>query len=560
MAEDIWRIPLESGGQIESELENGKQIFVVGANGSGKSALLQNCVFHLYQRYHDHAEDKFKWIMAHRRIWFESGSVSLTHDNRRSHGNQIRHNSASSEMRWKDDYQGQNIATVLFDVVARDHDRNRQVTNYCTGGDHTKTIEISPKKINELFGHSPVEQINELFKSGGFMTQLEYTDAHGFRARHENGGIFGVEQMSDGERNAMIMASQVITAPLGCVLLIDEPERHLHRAIIVPFLKALLKHREDCVFIISTHEVALPTANPDAEVIMLRSCQWDVQSCKSWDAVQLDSSTKLPEELKLAILGSREKILFVEGESKSLDCPLYTALFPNISVHPMGGCTQVSNAVRELRKTQDCHRIEAFGLVDRDKREDEEITQMEEDGIFALDVYSVEGLYFCSEVIEAVARQQAESLDGREIDQLIKVAEDEAFKVICSNENKLDERMARYRRDQRILLNLADGKPIEENKAKRDSISIHETYHEALEEYREAVNCRNLNGLVKKYPFKESRVFEVIAQGLECRDQDVYRSMVIALVKKDAELKACLKRKLGGLSEKLDAVDTAQSN
>ena len=72
---------------------------------------------------------------------------------------------------------------------------------------------------------------------------------------------FGIEQMSDGERNAMIMASQVITAERGCVLLIDEPERHFHRAIIVPFLKALFKHREDCVFIISTHEVALPAAS-----------------------------------------------------------------------------------------------------------------------------------------------------------------------------------------------------------------------------------------------------------------------------------------------------------
>ena len=85
-------------------------------------------------------------------------------------------------------------------------------------------------------------------------------------------------------------------------------------------------------------------------------------------------------------------------------------------------------------------------------------------------------------------------------------------------------------------------------------------YHEALAEYKEAVNSRNLNGLVAQYPLKESRVFEVIAKALECRDQDVYRSMVIARIKKDAELKACLKKKLGGLSEKLDEVETSQSN
>ena len=381
------------------------------------------------------------------------------------------------------------------------------------------------------------------------MTQLEYTSAQGFRARHDNGAIFGIEQMSDGERNAMIMASQVITAERGCVLLIDEPERHLHRAIIVSFLKALFEHREDCVFIISTHEVALPAANPDAEVLMLRSCQWGTEDCESWDAVHLDSTSRLPEELKLAILGSREKILFVEGESTSMDCPIYTALFPDISVRPMGDCKEVIRAVRVLRKTQDRHHIEVFGLIDLDNRTDENVAELEDDGIFALDVYSVEGLYYCSEVIAAVARQQAESLDGRDADQLIKAAEDEAFQVL-HNDDKLDERMAEYRCDRRILLNLADGKSIQDKKVERKSISIEAIYDEALAEYKKAVTSRDINKLVARYPLKASRVFEVIAKALECRDKHVYQSMVIARIKKDDELKASLKKRLGGLSEK----------
>ena len=504
MAESIWSIPLISGGPIELRLESGKHIFVVGANGSGKSALLQHCASHLYQQNHNHSEDKYKWIPAHRRIVIESGNVRLTPQNRRTSGENRRDQFPDPSVRWNDDFQGDEIEILMFDLVAMDDDLNRQVADFCKEGDRNKAKEISPRHIYELFGESSLEQINKLLKSGGFMTQLEYTSAQGFRARHENGAIFGIEQMSDGERNAMIMASQVITARRGCVLLIDEPERHFHRAIIVPFLKALFKHREDCVFIISTHEVALPAANRNAEVLMLRSCQWGSEDCESWDAVHLDSTSKLPEELKLAVLGSREKILFVEGKFTSLDCPVYTALYPNvdISVRPMGGYKEVVNAVRVLRKTQDSHHIEAFGLIDRDNRNDENVTKLEEDGIFALDVYSVEGLYYCSEVIGAVARQQAESLDGRDADQLIKAAEDEAFKVICSNEDKLDERMARHLRDRRILLNLADGISIEDKKAKWDSISIRAKYHEALEEYKEAVNSRNLNGLVAQYPLK----------------------------------------------------------
>ena len=560
MAESIWSIPLISGRPIELGLESGKHIFVVGVNGSGKSALLQHCASHLYQQNHNHSEGNYKWIQAHRRIVIESGNVTLTSASRRSSGERRRNQFPDSSARWNDEFQVDDIEILMFDLVAMNDDLNRRVADFCKEGDPNKAKEISPRQIYELFGESSLEQINKLLKSGGFMTQLEYTSAQGFRARHENGAIFGIEQMSDGERNAMIMASQVITAERGCVLLIDEPERHLHRAIIVSFLKALFEHREDCVFIISTHEVALPAAIPDAEVLMLRSCQWGTEDCKSWDAVHLDSTSRLPEELKLAILGSREKILFVEGESTSMDCPIYTALFPDISVRPMGDCKEVIRAVRVLRKTQDRHHIEVFGLIDLDNRTDENVAELEDDGIFALDVYSVEGLYFCSEVIEAVALQQAEILDGRDADQLIKVAEDEAFKVICGDENKLAERMARYRRDRRILLNLADGESMEGKTEESACLSINTVYHEALSEYHNAVTSKNLNTLVARYPLKHSRVFEVIATALERPDQDVYRSMVIALVKKDAELKACLKRKLGGLSQKLDSVETPQSN
>lgn len=556
MTKNIWQIPSISGEHIELELEDGKQFFVVGANGSGKSALLQHCVFHLYPhfypQYQARAEDKYKWIMGHRQIWFESGSVSLTPDNRLSYGDEIRHNTASSQMRWKNDFQSQNIATVLFDVVAKDHDRNRQVTAFFTEGDYTETKGISPKQIYDKFGPSPLEQINELFKIGGFMTQLEYTDAQGFRAHHENGANYGIEQMSDGERNAMIIASQVITATQGCVLLIDEPERHLHRAIIVPFLMALFEHRRDCVFVISTHEVALPVATPDAEVLMLRSCQWQDEKCERWDVVHLDSTSKLPEELKLAILGAREKILFVEGESTSLDCPLYTALYPKISVRPVGSCMEVENAVRVLRKTRDTHRIDAFGLIDRDNRKIEDIAKLQKVGIFALDVYSVEELYYCSEVIEAVAVRQAELLDGRDADQLIRAAKREAFKVLDNNENGLDERMAKYRRDRQVVLHPLDGKMPEEKTAECKDNSIDVRSREALDEYREAVNNRELDSLVARYPLKQSSVFEVIAKALECRNRHNYESMVVAQIKKNGNLKATLKKRLEGLSKKLD--------
>ena len=87
------------------------------------------------------------------------------------------------------------------------------------------------------------------------------------------------------------------------MLLIDEPERHLHRSIIVPFLATLFAKRDDCTFIISTHELALPTANPTASVVMVRSCEWEKNRAKAWDIDLLESNDQIPEELRRAISG-----------------------------------------------------------------------------------------------------------------------------------------------------------------------------------------------------------------------------------------------------------------
>ena len=124
--------------------------------------------------------------------------------------------------------------------------------------------------------------------------------------QHGNGGgKFSIEKMSDGERSAVIMAAEVITAKPSTVFLIDEPERHLHRAIIMPFLSALFKQREDCAFVVSTHEITLPIDSPDARVLMVRSCTWNGTAARAWDVEVLEPNTELPEELKLAILAAR---------------------------------------------------------------------------------------------------------------------------------------------------------------------------------------------------------------------------------------------------------------
>ena len=412
MIEEIkLEIPRISKDPMTLILKNGDQLFIVGSNGSGKSALMQRFA----------SNYGFKWITAHRRTWISSAKNDLTPERRKESERSRRSNIS----RTADSYSNYDWLNILFDLEAKENAIEKSIAQ------HVRDRKISEAEKIAAESRLPFDQMNELLGLGGLKVTLEKAEDYSILARHSQGNPFSIVDMSDGERNAMIIAGHVITAVPGTVFLIDEPERHLHRSITQPFLSALFDLRsEDCTFIISTHEIGLPVGNPDAQVLMLRSCQWSGNQCIAWDAETLEPKSSVPEDIKLAILGSRNRILFVEGTpTSSLDFPLYTALFPGISVVPKGSCEDVQKAVLGLRDSQELHHVEAFGLIDRDNRKDEDVKRLEEKGVFALEVYSVEALYYCSDAIAAVAYEQAR-LRGEDSTQLIESAKEESIKVL----------------------------------------------------------------------------------------------------------------------------------
>ena len=456
-----------------------------------------------------------------------------------------------SDARWMDHSPKQKQAAVLFDLVAKDNTRYRTIGRYVDDKNEGKATAFAAESA------SPFEQLNDLLGLGNLAVSLRNSNDEEILAEHRNSDTsFSIAKMSDGERAAVMMAANVLTVESGTVLLIDEPERHLHRSIVMPFLSALFARREDCAFIISTHEIALPIGNPTANVIMLRSCKWQGDEPIGWDAEVLASGVDLPEDLKRAILGARRRILFVEGTPNSLDLPLYGALFPDLSVIPKGSCDEVIRAVKGLRSSYKHHHVEAFGLIDRDDRTEDEVSDLARDKVFALDVYSVESLYYCSDAIEAVARRQAGSL-GRDADEMTSTTTQRALKVI-SDARGLSERMA-ARRSERLVVNrltahlpdwkeiMATGEQLTVNKA------IENPFQAELDIFNDLNEKGDLDGLVMRYPLRESDAFDSTAQALECGTKERYERMVVARVRDDKSLARKLKERIGPLTDSLDA-------
>ncbi|MDE0629628.1 MAG: AAA family ATPase [Bryobacterales bacterium] len=364
---------------------------------------------------------------------------------------------------------------------------------------------------------------------------------------------YEIAKMSDGERSAVILAANVLTADKGTVFVIDEPERHLHRAIIEPFLSAVFSRRPDCSFVIATHEIALPAVDPSCSVLMVRSCGWRGDLATEWDVDILPSDSPLPEDLRYAILGSRRRLLFVEGTPKSLDCRLYGALFPTVSVIPVGTARDVQDTVKGLRETADVHGIRAFGAIDGDDRPTASIKKLARDGVFVLDTLCVEGLYYCSEAIAAVSSHQAHAL-GLDDAEINASARHRALRVL--SDDHLAIRMAARRSERivrtRVLSELPSWKSIQSNPDEDISVTVSSPVQDEIRHYCGMVSDGDLDGLVGRYSIRESGAFDCIAEELHCRSRSDYCRMVVSQVRRSDSLRAKLRSRMDTLVQAID--------
>jgi ABC-type cobalamin/Fe3+-siderophores transport system ATPase subunit len=222
------------------------------------------------------------------------------------------------------------------------------------------------------------------------------------RVRGQEDRLYNSSEMSDGERVIFYLIGQCLAAPQNGIIVIDEPELHLHKSVQAPLWDAIEKLREDCLFVYLTHDVDFAAAKAAAKIVWLKSfdgAKWD------WELINQDEN--LPDDLLIEVLGSRKPVVFVEGENGSYDVSLYRELLPNFLVIPRGSCNQVIQSVKALKANAQIHHLEVYGVIDRDRRVPAEITNLEQDSIYVLEVAEVENLFCTQEVLEIVSERLA---------------------------------------------------------------------------------------------------------------------------------------------------------
>jgi hypothetical protein len=205
-------------------------------------------------------------------------------------------------------------------------------------------------------------------------------------------------EMSDGERVIFYLIGECLSAPSGGIIIVDEPELHLHRTLQARLWNAVEAERSDCLFVYLTHDLDFATSRANSTKIWIKGFDGT-----TWEWETIENQEQLPEDILLEILGGRNPVLFVEGDRGSLDYVVYTHAYPRFTVIPVGGCEQVIHSTASFAAVAQLHAIKCQGLVDRDYRTPEEVEYLGRQAVHVLPVSEVENLFLHESVLQVLA-------------------------------------------------------------------------------------------------------------------------------------------------------------
>jgi ABC-type lipoprotein export system ATPase subunit len=235
--------------------------------------------------------------------------------------------------------------------------------------------------------------------------------------------LYAASDMSDGERAIFYMIGQALVAAPDSLLIVDEPELHVHRSIVAKLWDELEGARQDCAFIFITHDLEFAASR----VAQKFSIQ-DYKPTPAWMISRVPEGSGFDEHLTTLILGSRRPVLFVEGTDDSLDFAIYRCCYPEWTVVSRGSCEEVIHSVVTMRRNADLTRITCSGIVDADHYEPEEIERLTSLGVAVLPVAEIENLILLPAISRAIA--EAEGYSGAELEACLDALKAEVFSLV----------------------------------------------------------------------------------------------------------------------------------
>jgi ABC-type branched-subunit amino acid transport system ATPase component len=474
-------------------LEAGKAIIFVGANGSGKTRLAVNIESSLALKAHR--------ISAHRSLNLNP-SVAKISQKKALMGLRTGHPDESARLgnRTGSRWHGKEATAMLNDFDFLIQSLFAEMNNTT----HLIYERAKPERAptNEPFQYTKFDRLVEIWENVLPHRRLEVTGDDIKVTVLDPQVTYSASDMSDGERAIFYIIGQALMAEPETVLIVDEPELHVHRSIMSKLWDEVAAERSDCGLIFITHDLEFAASRPGQKFVIR-----EYLPVPQWTLEEVPEETGFDEEILTLILGSRRPILFVEGKHSSLDSAFYRSCFPNWTIIPRSSCEEVIYAVSTLRANANLTRIRCSGIVDADGRTANQIERLSELGIQTLKVSEIENLVLLPDVSRAIA--QHESYSGATLEALLGGMESEIF-AATKDSARLEGVVARHcrRRIDAILksFDFSGSRTVVEIdaslKERVSSLNILDIASKYQAEILNAIEMRNLPKLLSIYEDK----------------------------------------------------------
>lgn len=359
-------------------------VVAIGANGSGKTTLSN--------KFKSYLQNNGVVISAQRILLVPSfdsiSNPAKTASELKQSQLRDKTNKNDNEFRYLQQEFSVVLKNLLADNISAGNSYRKRAIELVKSGKEMENPKLTNLDITFQIWNSLIEH-----------RTIECKDGINITANSDDGRSYPAIQMSDGEKVMLYLIAQVLQAPSQGFIVVDEPEMYLHKTILKKLWDILENERNDCLFIYLTHDLDFATSRTTAKKIWIKSFTHP----DKWEIEDIPTDV-IPETLLFELLGSRKNILFCEGIKGSIDERVYSILFPELTIFPVGSCFEVINHTKAFNKLQNVN-TKAFGLIDSDHHDSARLEKLKESDIYSFTVAEVENLFLDSDFLKILAKQ-----------------------------------------------------------------------------------------------------------------------------------------------------------
>lgn len=340
--------------------------------------------------------------------------------------------------------------------------------------------------------------------------------------------LISTSKLSSSEKTVLYYIAAALYAPQEGVIFVDNPGLFLHPAMLHVVWNAVEGLRPDCTFVYNSSDVEFMNSRTENVIIWVKSQDTTAQA---WDYEVLPPGS-MPDDLTACLLGTRRPVLFIEGDSThSIDAKLYPLVFPFHSVRPLGSCNKVIEATRSFCDMKQIHHLDSYGIVDRDRRSDEEVAYLRRKNVMVPEVAEIENIFMMEGVISIMARKR-----GRNPEKVVSKVRNSVLKMFESHFREQVLQHVRHRM-KRLLECRGDARVRTIDELERhlrslpDIIDVRTHYESLMQEFRSIVRARDYGAVLRVFNYKPMLSDSQVATLLGYKNKDAYISGVLGALK-----------------------------